>query len=51
MQFREIIQHQSSMALLDRLDVRPAVIRAEIHRLEGVVSLRDVLDSYGSDSL
>jgi chloride channel protein, CIC family len=34
-----------------RLDVLPVVSRANIHRLEGVVSLRDVLDSYGFDSL
>jgi CIC family chloride channel protein len=29
------------------LDVLPVVNRAEIHRLEGVVTLRDVLDAYG----
>jgi len=29
------------------LDVLPVVHRAEIHKLEGVVTLRDVLDSYG----
>lgn len=34
-----------------RVDVLPVVSRANIHRMEGVVSLRDVLDSYGFDSL
>jgi CIC family chloride channel protein len=29
------------------LDVLPVIHRAEIHKLEGVVTLRDVLDSYG----
>lgn len=29
------------------LDVLPVVNRAELHKLEGVVTLRDVLDSYG----
>ena len=33
------------------LDVLPVVSRSNVHRLEGVVSLRDVLDSYGFDSL
>jgi len=28
----------------------PAVNRADIHKLEGIVTLRDVLDSYGVDS-
>ena len=32
------------------LDILPVVNRADIHRLEGVVTLRDVLDSYGVDS-
>jgi CIC family chloride channel protein len=32
------------------IDVLPVVNRADIHRLEGVVTLRDVLDSYGVDS-
>lgn len=34
-----------------RVDVLPVVSRADIHHLEGVVSLRDVLDSYGFGSL
>jgi CBS domain-containing protein len=28
-------------------DVLPVVHRADIHKLEGIVTLRDVLDSYG----
>ena len=30
-----------------RLDLLPVVSRADVHKLEGVVLLRDVLDSYG----
>ncbi|HLJ26849.1 MAG TPA: chloride channel protein [Candidatus Angelobacter sp.] len=33
-----------------RIDILPIVSRADIHKLEGIVSLRDVLDSYGVDS-
>jgi CIC family chloride channel protein len=33
------------------LDVLPVIHRAEIHKLLGVVTLRDVLDSYGIDSI
>ncbi len=29
------------------LDLLPVVSRADLHKLEGVVALRDVLDSYG----
>jgi chloride channel protein, CIC family len=32
-----------------RIDVLPVVSRADIHKLEGVVTLRDLLDSYGVD--
>ena len=32
------------------LDILPVVNRADIHKLEGIVTLRDVLDSYGVDS-
>jgi CIC family chloride channel protein len=32
------------------LDLLPVVNRADIHKLEGVVILRDVLDSYGVDT-
>jgi CIC family chloride channel protein len=31
------------------LDVLPVVQRADIHKLEGIVTLKDVLDSYGVD--
>jgi CIC family chloride channel protein len=33
------------------LDMLPVIHRAEIHKLLGVVTLRDVLDSYGIDSI
>ena len=33
----------------ERLDLLPVVNRADIHKLEGVVTLRDILDSYGVD--
>jgi CBS domain-containing protein len=29
------------------LDLLPVVSRADVHKLEGIVTLRDVLDSYG----
>ncbi len=32
------------------VDLLPVVNRADIHKLEGIVTLRDVLDSYGVDS-
>jgi CIC family chloride channel protein len=32
------------------VDMLPVVNRADIHKLEGIVALRDVLDSYGVDS-
>ncbi len=31
----------------NQLEILPVVSRADVHRLEGVVTLRDVLDSYG----
>ncbi|HLK53196.1 MAG TPA: chloride channel protein [Candidatus Angelobacter sp.] len=34
-----------------QIDILPVVNRANVHKLEGVVSLRDVLDSYGVDSI
>jgi predicted transcriptional regulator len=34
----------------DHIDILPVVSRANIHKLEGIVTLRDVLDSYGVDS-
>jgi CIC family chloride channel protein len=33
-----------------KLDLLPVVSRADIHQMEGVVTLRDVLDSYGVSS-
>jgi CIC family chloride channel protein len=33
----------------DRLDMLPVVSRANAHKLEGIVTLRDVLDAYGVD--
>ena len=33
------------------IDILPVVHRADIHKLEGIVTLRDVLDSYGVDSI
>jgi CIC family chloride channel protein len=32
------------------IDMLPVVSRADIHKLEGIITLRDVLDSYGVDS-
>jgi predicted transcriptional regulator len=31
----------------NHVEILPVVSRADVHKLEGVVSLRDVLDSYG----
>ena len=47
---------QPIYTVLDRmcaahLDLLPVVHRADIHKLEGIVTLRDVLDTYGVDSL
>jgi CBS domain-containing protein len=33
------------------LDLLPVVNRADLHKLEGVVTLRDVLDSYGVNNM
>ena len=33
-----------------QLDVLPVVSRANIHELEGILTLQDVLDSYGFNS-
>ncbi len=33
-----------------RIDILPVVNRADVHKLEGIVTLRDVLNSYGMDS-
>jgi CIC family chloride channel protein len=32
------------------IDILPVVNRADIHKLEGIITMRDVLDSYGVDS-
>ncbi len=34
----------------NQLDILPVVSRADVHKLEGIVTLRDVLDSYGVSS-
>jgi CIC family chloride channel protein len=31
----------------NQIEILPVVSRADMHKLEGIVSLRDVLDSYG----
>jgi CIC family chloride channel protein len=31
----------------DQIDILPVVNRADVHKLEGIVTLRDVLDAYG----
>ncbi len=31
----------------NHIDILPVVSRADVHKLEGVLTLRDVLDSYG----
>jgi CIC family chloride channel protein len=33
-----------------RIDILPVVHRANVHKLEGIVTLRDVLDSYGVEN-
>ena len=33
------------------IDILPVVGRADIHKLEGIVTLRDVLDSYGVEAM
>jgi hypothetical protein len=35
----------------NRIDILPVVSRANVHKLEGVVTLQDVLDSYGVTSV
>jgi len=35
----------------NQIEVLPVVSRADIHKLEGIVTLRDVLHSYGVGSL
>jgi CIC family chloride channel protein len=31
----------------NHLDILPVVNRADVHQLEGIVTLKDVLDAYG----
>ena len=31
----------------NQIDILPVVNRADLHKLEGIVTLRDVLDAYG----
>jgi len=31
----------------NRIEILPVVNRADVHKLEGIVTLRDVLDAYG----
>jgi CIC family chloride channel protein len=31
----------------NHIEVLPVVSRADVHKLQGIVTLRDVLDSYG----
>src|SRR5262249_26131131 len=50
--FPHVHADQSLDLALDRmgaaqLDVLPVVSRADLHQLEGVITLRDALDSYG----
>ena len=33
----------------NQIEILPVVNRADVHKLEGVVTLRDVLDAYGVD--
>jgi CIC family chloride channel protein len=35
----------------NQLDTLPVVSRADVHKLEGIVTLRDVLDAYGINPL
>jgi CIC family chloride channel protein len=50
--FPHVHRDQSLHLALERmgaaqLDVLPVVSRADVHKLEGIVTLQDVLDSYG----
>lgn len=45
------VDHSLHLALermgATQLDVLPVVSRADVHKLEGIITLRDVLDLYG----
>ena len=50
--FRTSIADQGLDLALERMganqiEILPVVSRADVHKLEGIVTLRDVLDSYG----
>ena len=50
--FPHVRADQGLDLVLDRMgsnhvDILPVVSRADVHKLEGIVTLRDVLDSYG----
>jgi CIC family chloride channel protein len=34
----------------NQLEILPVVSRADVHKLEGIVTLRDLLDAYGIGS-
>src|SRR5579863_3706474 len=55
-EFPHVHQDQSLEQALNRmgtagLDILPVVSRADVHKLEGVIAIRDVLDSYGVSKL
>ena len=33
----------------NRVEILPVVSRADVHKMEGIVTLHDILDSYGVD--
>ncbi len=44
---RGLIWRWSGYGAKSRFDILPVVNRANVHKLEGIVTLRDVLDAYG----
>jgi len=55
-EFPHVHQDQSLELALNRmgaagLDILPVVSRADVHKLEGVIAIRDLLDSYGVSKL
>ena len=55
LEFPHVHQDQAVHLALERMsssqvDILPVVNRVNVHQLEGVITLRDVLDSYGVDS-
>ena len=56
LEFPHVHTDQALHVALERMssahiDILPVVNRADVHKLEGMVTLRDVLDSYGVDSV